>query len=73
MTKEKKLVGFAKMKADGKSARVSELARLGGQAAHARGVAHQFDSASARAAGSKGGRAVHQRRRKVEEAGRDGG
>ena len=33
--------------------RVREIARTGGQAAHARGVAHQFTPQEARAAGIK--------------------
>lgn len=33
-----------------------EIARKGGQAAHARGTAHQWDSEEAREAGRKGGR-----------------
>jgi uncharacterized protein len=35
---------------------VSEIARKGGIAAHASGVAHEFTSEEARTAGSKGGK-----------------
>jgi uncharacterized protein len=38
---------------------VRELARKGGQAAHAAGTAHQFTSEEARDAGRKGGQATH--------------
>jgi general stress protein YciG len=44
---------------------VSEIARKGGKAAHTAGTAHEFTSDEARAAGSKGGRATHARRRKA--------
>jgi general stress protein YciG len=44
-------------------ARVSEIARLGGKAAHRAGTAHQFTSEEARAAGRKGGLASRDRRR----------
>lgn len=43
--------GFANLSPE----RQSEVARLGGLAAHAKGAAHEFDSAEARAAGVKGG------------------
>jgi general stress protein YciG len=39
------------------AAKRREIARKGGQAAQARGTAHQFTSAEARAAGRKGGAA----------------
>lgn len=54
----KKPRGFATMTKE----RIQELARKGGVAAHARGGAHEFDSAEARAAGAKGGRATHAKR-----------
>jgi len=38
-----------------------EIASKGGQAAHAKGSAHEFSSEEARIAGSKGGRAAHER------------
>jgi len=50
--------GFAAMD----RSKVSEIARKGGQAAHAAGTAHQFSSDEARAAGKKGGTAPHVRR-----------
>lgn len=53
--------GFAAMD----PAFVSEIARKGGKAAHAAGTAHEFTSDEARAAGRKGGRATHSRRRDV--------
>ena len=46
---------------------VSEIARKGGKAAHTAGPAHEFTSDEARAAGSKGGRATHAKRRKAVE------
>ncbi len=46
---------------------VSEIARKGGKAAHTAGTAHEFTSDEARAAGSKGGRATHAKRRKSVE------
>jgi general stress protein YciG len=46
---------------------VSEIARKGGKAAHTAGTAHEFTSDEARAAGSKGGRATHAKRRKAIE------
>lgn len=44
---------------------VSEIARKGGKAAHTAGTAHEFTSDEARAAGSKGGRAMHKKRREA--------
>jgi len=49
--------GFAVMNRD----RVREIAREGGKAAHAKGVAHEFTSEEARIAGHKGGVAAHQK------------
>jgi len=46
---------------------VSEIALKGGKAAHTAGTAHEFTSDEARAAGSKGGRATHAKRRKAIE------
>jgi uncharacterized protein len=37
------------------------IASKGGQAAHAKGSAHEFSPAEAREAGSKGGKAAHER------------
>ena len=45
--------GFASMDPDKQRA----IAAQGGRAAHAQGVAHEFDSEEARAAGRKGGQA----------------
>jgi general stress protein YciG len=45
--------GFAAMD----PARVREISRAGGRAAHAAGTAHEFTSEEARVAGRKGGRA----------------
>lgn len=45
--------GFASMDPQ----RQKEIARLGGKAAHASGKAHEFNTAEAREAGRKGGRA----------------
>lgn len=53
--------GFAAMD----PALVSEIARQGGRAAHAKGTAHEFTSDEARDAGRKGGRATHAKRRDV--------
>ena len=50
--------GFAAMD----RAKVSEIARKGGIAAHAAGTAHQFTKEKAREAGRKGGKAPHSRR-----------
>lgn len=44
--------GFASMDKD----RQREIASAGGKAAHEKGTAHEFDSAEARSAGSKGGK-----------------
>jgi general stress protein YciG len=45
--------GFAAMSPD----RVSEIASMGGKAAHQQGVAYEWDSETAREAGRKGGAA----------------
>jgi general stress protein YciG len=39
--------------------RVREISRLGGKAAHQKGVAHEFTREEAQAAGRKGGLAAH--------------
>ena len=49
--------GFASMDPQ----RQREIASLGGKAAHASGRAHEFNSAEAREAGRKGGRAGRRR------------
>ena len=61
--------GFASMTPDEQR----EVARKGGQAAHARGTAHEFTTAEARAAGRKGGERVSKDRRHMAEIGRLGG
>lgn len=50
--------GFAAMD----PALVKEIARKGGRAAHEAGTAHEFTPEEARAAGRKGGKAVHAKR-----------
>lgn len=50
--------GFASMSPD----RQREIARQGGKAAHQKGVAHEWDSEEAVAAGKKGGSATKHRR-----------
>jgi len=41
--------------------RQREIARIGGQAAHQRGTAHEFTPEEARRAGRKGGKAAHRK------------
>ena len=50
-----------------------EIARKGGQAAHEKGTAHEFDSEEAREAGRKGGEAVSRDREHMAEIGAKGG
>ena len=50
-----------------------EIASKGGQAAHQKGTAHEFDSEEARRAGQKGGEAVSRDREHVADIGRKGG
>lgn len=50
-----------------------EIASKGGQTAHQRGTAHEFDSTEARAAGQKGGVMVSRDREHMAEIGRKGG
>jgi general stress protein YciG len=47
--------GFASMDRE----KQREIARKGGQAAHQKGTAHEWDSDEARVAGRKGGEASH--------------
>lgn len=61
--------GFAAMNA----AQQREIASKGGQAAHQKGTAHEFDSEEARRAGQKGGEAVSRDREHMAEIGRKGG
>lgn len=59
--------GFASMD----PARQRAIAAEGGRAAHAQGVAHEFDSEEAREAGRKGGQARSQRSAANMQAGTD--
>lgn len=61
--------GFAAMS----EAQQREIASKGGQAAHQKGTAHEFDSEEARRAGQKGGEAVSRDREHMAEIGRKGG
>jgi general stress protein YciG len=61
--------GFAAMSA----AQQREIASKGGQAAHQKGTAHEFDSEEARRAGQKGGEVVSRDREHMAEIGRKGG
>lgn len=49
-----------------------EIARKGGQTAHAQGVAHEWTSDSAREAGKRGGATVSRDRKHMAEIGRKG-
>lgn len=62
----KKPQGFAALSAE----RRRELAILGGQAVHKKGVAHEFTSEEAKVAGKKGGQASARAKalRKAQEA-----
>jgi general stress protein YciG len=55
--------GFAAMDPE----KVRELAARGGKAAHAAGTAHEFTSAEAKVAGSKGGKASVRKRHPAED------
>jgi len=61
--------GFAGMDPE----RHRELARAGGRAAHARGVAYEFTAEKAQEAGKKGGTTVSQDRSHMAQIGRKGG
>lgn len=61
--------GFASMDEEKQRA----IASKGGQAAHEKGTAHEFDSDEAREAGKKGGEAVSQDTEHMAEIGRKGG
>ncbi|MES2263284.1 MAG: KGG domain-containing protein [Pseudomonadota bacterium] len=61
--------GFAAMN----EAQQREIASKGGQAAHQKGTAHEFDSEEARRAGQKGGEAVSRNREHMAAIGRKGG
>lgn len=61
---EKQRRGFAAID----PALLREIARKGGKAAHAKGIAHEFNSEEAHYAGQKGGRATHAKRSERNEA-----
>jgi general stress protein YciG len=61
--------GFALFSAS----RRSQVASMGGKAAHARGRAHKFTPDEARLAGKKGGHSVSRDRHHMSEIGRRGG
>lgn len=61
--------GFAAMD----EATQRSIASKGGQAAHQKGTAHEFDSEEARRAGQKGGEAVSRDRAHMATIGRKGG
>lgn len=61
--------GFASMD----KAKQREIASRGGKTAHAKGTAHQFDSAEAKIAGAKGGRAISRRAGHMSAIGKKGG
>ncbi len=61
--------GFAAMD----QAQQREIASKGGQAAHQKGTAHEFDSEEARRAGQKGGEVVSRNRAHMADIGRKGG
>jgi hypothetical protein len=55
--------GFALMD----PAKRAEISSRGGKSAHAKGSAHQFTSAEAKAAGSLGGKATKKKKRQQKE------
>jgi uncharacterized protein len=61
--------GFAAMTPE----RRAEIAKRGGESAHAMGRAHQFTSETARSAGRKGGESVASRPGYMAKIGRKGG
>ena len=67
--KETRTRGFGALDSDVQR----EIASKGGRAAHKAGVAHEYTSDEARAAGKKGGRAVAKNREWMKEIGRRGG
>ena len=66
---DKRRRGFAAFDA----AQRQEISRKGGQRAHAKGTAHEFTSAEARAAGRKGGAALSRNRAYMAQIGQKGG
>lgn len=65
----KKKRGFAALSPEERA----EISRLGGKAAHARGTAHEFNSAEGKMAGKKGGAAISANRSHMSAIGRVGG
>jgi len=66
----KKKRGFATLSKE----RVREIASKGGKSAHEQGTAHEFTSEEAKAAGRKGGLAMHRKYPgRTQEIGRMGG
>ncbi len=61
-----KLRGFAAMKAAGRNVELLAIASKGGTTSHRLGRAHEWTSETARAAGSKGGKATWAKKRAVE-------
>lgn len=61
--------GFGSMDDD----KQRDIASKGGQAAHDKGTAHEFNSEEAREAGRKGGEAVSRDREHMSEIGEKGG
>lgn len=61
--------GFASMDPE----KQREIASKGGEAAHEKGTAHEFDSKEAREAGRKGGETVSRDREHMSEIGKKGG
>lgn len=68
-TNNKAKKGFASMTAEQRKA----IASAGGKAAHTKGKAYRFDSASAKIAGQKGGKAVSSNREHMAAIGQKGG
>lgn len=68
-TQEKKNRGFRMMDPEVRR----RIASAGGRAAHARGVAHEFTPAEAKAAGRRGGQKIAMDRTFLAEIGRRGG
>ena len=62
MTEAKRAIGFASMSPDLQR----RIASQGGKAAHAKGRAHEWTLEEARAAGRKGGSAVHRPTKRPE-------
>lgn len=56
--------GFAALKAQGREEELVTIASRGGSAAHLLGTAHEFTTEEAKEAGSKGGKASAEKRRR---------